>query len=211
MDIDNAISTGDGISVLICCDYLPHHHWMAFAAWYSIQKNMPDATVGIMCNRNLMKRKCFDWAPKCDVKFDLHKPCSWEEQIKKAFDSEFLKPPIIAIKPHVMATREFGDEWREYFTMNIQSKDLVIANTDSLIAEFVPLDICRSAKDDTPATFVTYDEGWGKFVTAKWIDKVACPFLKASQYKSGELTISERRVGELWERMARIYQAVSRG
>jgi hypothetical protein len=212
MNIDNAISTGDGVSVLICCDYTPQHHWMSFAAWYSVYQNMPDAEVGILCNRTEMGRKCFHWTPRCNVKFDLHKPLpSWMDQIKYALSSGFLKPPIIALKPHVMAVKPFSDEWREYFSINIHASDLVIVNTDSFITDFVPLDICLKAKDETPATFVTYQEGWGKFVAAKWIDKAACPFLKTSFFKKGELTINEKKIGELWERMGRIYQAVSRG
>ncbi len=211
MDIDNAISTGDGVSVLICCDYTPQHHWMAFAAWYSVYQNMPDAEVGIMCNRIEMGRKCFHWAPRCNVKFDLHRPLPWTEQIKQAIDNEFLKPPVIAIKPYVMAIRPFDDVWREYLSLNIDATDLITAQTNSFSVDCVPLDICLKAKEETPATFVTYQEGWGKFVTAKWIDKAACPFLKTNLFRKGELTINEKKIAELWERMARVYQAVSRG
>lgn len=211
MDINNAISTGDGVSVLICCDYVPHHHWMAFAAWYSVYKNMPDAKVGVLCNRTNMTHKCFQWASRCDVAFDLHKPCNWLQQIKYALDRDFLSLPIIAIKPHVMAVRTFDDEWREYFSINVHDENLVIANTDSFIEDFVPLDICLKAKDKSPATFVTYQESWGNFVTSKWIDRLACPFLKTSLFNKGELTTNEKKIGELWERMGRIYQAVSRG
>jgi hypothetical protein len=59
--------TGDNLIITISCEYLPHHNWMAFASWYSISKNLPDAKCLILCKRGLYKINLYEWTHKCKV------------------------------------------------------------------------------------------------------------------------------------------------
>ena len=72
------------LSISILCNYLPHHNWMAFASWYSIYKNLPDAKVKIFCDKSIMtiEQELFIWTSKVQVEFthkksitDLEIPC----------------------------------------------------------------------------------------------------------------------------------------
>lgn len=65
-DISN---TGDGLSIVIKCDYVPHHDWMSFASWYSITKNLPDAKVRMVCKRSGTPLQMFRWTRKVRVPF----------------------------------------------------------------------------------------------------------------------------------------------
>lgn len=80
--------------IVICSEYLPHHSWMAFAAWYSIQKNIPDAAVVLhIQNTNYSEHLLFNWATKLSV--------------KKVKD---IPPDYFRIESSVMAIRELGAE-----------------------------------------------------------------------------------------------------
>ena len=46
-------STGKGLNVLIRSEYSFSSNWMSFGSWYSVQKNLPDANVAIVCERVL--------------------------------------------------------------------------------------------------------------------------------------------------------------
>jgi len=79
------METGKGLNILIHCNYLPHHDWMTFAAWYSIIKNLPDAEVSIYCDRSkFVNMPIFSWAKKIPtifsfkfskLSFNLEIPC----------------------------------------------------------------------------------------------------------------------------------------
>lgn len=59
--------TGENLLLIIKCEYLPHNDWMSFFTWYSIQKNLPDAKVLILCKRNVYKQSLFNWTYKYKV------------------------------------------------------------------------------------------------------------------------------------------------
>jgi len=70
--------TGNDLRIAINCNYLPHHHWMVFSSWYSIYKNLPDASVKIFCNKNIRLEvddlhELFGWVPKVKVEFSYKK------------------------------------------------------------------------------------------------------------------------------------------
>jgi hypothetical protein len=45
-------ATGEGLDIVISTACSIHHDWQAFAAWYSIYTNLPDARVSILCARD---------------------------------------------------------------------------------------------------------------------------------------------------------------
>ncbi len=70
------METGNGLKILINCNYLPHHDWMTFVAWYSIIKYLPDTAITIYCDRSkfVSNQSNFTWARKIPVKFSYVKP-----------------------------------------------------------------------------------------------------------------------------------------
>lgn len=202
-------STGDGMSVLIVCDYSPHHDWMAFASWYSFSKMLPDAQVGILCNRKPFDWQMFSWARKCRVKMRIHAPMTKDEQVRFSIDNKFLDTPLIVVEPEVVMLRGFTDEDVEFFQKNplIKSNKVWVVSDPS--AESVDSDLCCNVKEDKISTFASYPDGWGKFVTSSWINKASSPFQHS--FGRGGMTSNEVKVDKLWKQLSLLFQTVSRG
>lgn len=208
-------STGEGLSVLIACDYVPHHHWMAFATWYSVSKNLPDAKVGILCNRRPLPVQMYGWARTLKLNMRYHQPLTKEQQVRAALFSgnncsestfPFLTAPLLVLEPEVVMVREM-DDFSCFEKPFLQSDRVWVVNDPDATPE--KSDLCLSVKDEHTATFVAYPDGWGNFVTSSWINKVRSPF----QHRFGKagMTSNEVRVEKLWKQLSHLYQTVSRG
>jgi len=95
--------TGSHLGVLIDCEYLPGHNWMAFAACYSLYKNLPDAQAVVLVRRGVSPFSLFGWCYRLGV--PLLQYC------RDLKESELLKnyEKIIKIPPTVMALRSFEE------------------------------------------------------------------------------------------------------
>ena len=100
--------TGDNLNILISCDYTIIHNWMSFFSWYCLYKNLPNAKVFILCNRNSMDSMLFEWTKKCDVYFEIVKPMNLEEKIDYLKKKKSLNN-LLVIKPSMVAIRDFGE------------------------------------------------------------------------------------------------------
>lgn len=76
------------MKIVISCDETKCHDWMAFAAWYSINKNLPDAEVTLVVNRG--PTVYFNWANKCQV------PIIRKNKATKLVCNDLVLPPYIA-------------------------------------------------------------------------------------------------------------------
>lgn len=83
--------TGNGLNILMLCEYTRHHDWMSFASWYSIYKNLPDATVEISCLRTNCQDQLFNWPVKCNVTF------SQVSKLEHVVDKLTITPDIMAV------------------------------------------------------------------------------------------------------------------
>lgn len=189
-------STGDGLNILIACDYLPHHNWMSFLCWYSLTKNLPDAKVFVASHRRLMKHDLFIWTRKCKVPFILHKASDDEGQIQSAIDYGVSKP-LLVVSPEYICVRDFDESG---FSPESLSE-----------VKWLDAELSCDCKEARPCSFVTYSNGWGKFVTSSWINKMSCPFLFGVKYSQGDLTANELRIGRLWSAATPLFLTVSRG
>lgn len=189
----NISSTGDNLSILISCNHTNCDNWMAFLAWYSISKNLPDAKVLVACNRTTMRSPIFGWTKKCKVPFELHKCMSQDEQVEFVLEKGLLTTPVVLISPATVALRDFEESG---FDTNLLQGKL---KTDSLP------NLCCEAKEDKPCVFVTYFEGWGKFVTSTWIHKLNCPFTSENRFTNGSMTANEVRLGRLWSAVTPLF------
>lgn len=201
-------TTGDGLSVLIVCDYVPIYNWMTFATWYSLSKILPDARVGIMCNRRPITWQMFDWTRTLKVKMRQHPPVEKEEQVKMALADPFYSTPLLVVEPDVLAIRDVEADTLEYFQKPFVKADKVwVINDFGAVPESA--DLCSDVREDKISTFVSYPAGWGNFVASTWINKASSPF----RHKFGKagMTANEIKVEKLWQQLATVFQTVSRG
>lgn len=189
-------ATGDGLNILIACDYLPHHNWMSFLCWYSITKNLPDASVFVAVHRKSITQNLFMWTQKCKVPFILHKETNDEGQIEAAINYGVSKPMLV-LSPDSICVRDF--------------KEAGFSPESLSEVRLLDSELFCDCKEDRPCTFVTYSNGWGKFVTSSWINKMGCPFSSMVKYNQGYLTANESRIGQLWIAATPLFLTVSRG
>ena len=98
--------TGDGLSVLIDCKHTRQHGWMSFASWYSINKNLPDAEILLICEREAPSEQYFIWTYRAGVKFFMYRKENYDSLIDRVTKDKGVK----IIKPYVMAVRDYKKE-----------------------------------------------------------------------------------------------------
>lgn len=76
--------------IVIRCDCVPCHDWMAFAAWYSFKKFLPHTKVCVDVD---LKRSIFRWVPVLS------------SMARVRLEGDFV------VAPTVMAVRDFRDDW----------------------------------------------------------------------------------------------------
>lgn len=189
-------STGDGLNILIICDYVSHHNWMSYFCWYSINKNLPDAKVFVMCNRNLMQYEdLFAWTKKCNIPLKFCKSADLDTNINLAMQS-FVSKPVLVVNPDSVCVRDFDEA-------NINQE--CFKEINKLDDKFA----C-DCKEERPCCFVTYSKGWGNFNTLSWINKTKVPFFSGIHFNKGILTSNEIRIGQLWNAATPLFRAVIR-
>ncbi len=109
---------GAGLSVLICTDYQYHFNWMAFSAWYSVFKRLPDAKVAILCSRNKkLNTYLYHWAHKCDARYFQHRNVGDQNGMPYlnkiyaayvALKGDILTQPMLVLDADMMAVSDFS-------------------------------------------------------------------------------------------------------
>lgn len=187
--------SGNGLKIVIGCDYSNAHNWMSFISWYSLSKNLPDAEVFVSCNRTLMKNSLFGWTKKCKVPFFIHKTVDKFGQIAACN----VKNPVLYIPVETICVRDFSEA---NFSPNDLSEEQIY---------FLNEDLSCDCKQDKPCVFATYLNGWGRFVTSEWINRMNSPFIPNVKFDSGDMTTNEIRISKLWKSATTLFQTVSRG
>lgn len=190
----------ESLQIVISCDYTVCDNWMSFLCWYSISKNLPNVNVLVACNRTSMRSNLFGWAKKCNVPFIIHQKLPEDMQISLLQQRKLIGDTVLFVHPATVAIRDF--EEGEYDPKTLDGHIVYIDNLPG---------ICCEAKDDKPFVFATYFNGWGKFVTSDWINRLSCPFASDNRYLQGSMTVNEARIGQLWKAVTPLFQTVSRG
>jgi hypothetical protein len=185
---------GEGLNITISCDYLPGHNWMSYLCWYSINQNLPDAKVNIVCKRNNVSGTMFLWTKKIGIPFKMYNGSSCEETIE-------LRPTVI-VPPYCMCVRDFEESGFDAST--IKEGDLLYLNDTDLVSK---------ASSDDPSSFCSYKRGWGHFITADWIHKEECPlyFLFVKKFSKQGMSLNERKIESLWNASLKLFQTISGG
>lgn len=185
---------GYGLNILLLCEPLPAHAWMSFASWESFRQQVPDATVTLATRRPTSGQHhgIFPWAYRLGVRSFFYTEDQDPAQI--ALRRDYLKTPMLVLPPGTMAMEPLSHSVLDRVNCGgVQDgADLVVG-----------------LKDLTPAPLIQLGEGCGGFVTEEWIDKCGHPFGRTGVYqRSNDLTVNERRVLLLWNRLCPIYDSV---
>lgn len=97
--------SGDKLGILIDCENSFIHHWMAFASWYSINRNLPDANVVVACRMD-NQWDLFGWVYKCKVPIFRYRD---DKDLQKVSDCKLNTDNTIIITAYDMAVREYDD------------------------------------------------------------------------------------------------------
>ncbi len=212
---------GGGLTVLIRCEYRSHHNWMAFASYYSLQKNLPDAHV-VLANRRAerMDRVMAVWPSRCRLKSFSYKPADgWEPgQIVAASGAT---GEVLLVEAGTMAIRELsdkvlgemslpgvrsGEDGTTWYFKDVPTETMVKSHEAAVRMPGLSSDVLS----ETLPVFVTYGTSVGKFVTGNWIDKAEYPFPMAEQFASTMLTANEAGVLKLWKQINPVFGTVSK-
>jgi hypothetical protein len=153
----------------------------------------------------------FSWARRCRVPLFYHKDGEGE---RKLWQAQARRPalPCLVMDADVLAVRELTPEIvaLQGDAEDAQGKVWLLQEAVRKPAQ-ICAGLCAPAAGDAFTTFVSYAEGWGKFVTGACINKGAYPFWRPERFSSGDrMSPNERRVLALWRRMDRLYSALAR-
>jgi hypothetical protein len=187
-------SLGEHLNFVIGCDYTILDNWRTFLTWFSIQKNLPEANVSILCNRLQMQHSLFLWTKRCQVPFYLHKAVDDDKQYELILQDR----PCLYLKPFYVCLRDFEEVGL--------SPNFIVEERISKLDERFYSDV----KSNEMKLFVSYFQGWGNFAMTKWINTDRCPLKNNVDFTQVGMTANESRLGHLWKEASRLYQAVSR-
>lgn len=195
--------------------------WQTFGTWYSFYKNMPNANICISCMRNgQLPFMLYQWTKRLKIKTFHHNPFSEDPKanlIKAmmiAKSEGFLLENVLVVKPLVMCLEPFDLPEVEQiineealFFKNPKPTDIM----NSYILEDNKLELsketlCHQANStENVEPLISYSKGCGK-----WIDTLkGCPFSNAAGLVSDDITVNEKRIIELWQKMVSLFSAVA--
>tara|TARA_Y100000034_G_scaffold117749_1_gene157565 strand:- start:14526 stop:15227 length:702 start_codon:yes stop_codon:yes gene_type:complete len=227
--------SGKNLNVVIINVASVTHEWMTFASWYSFFKNAPDANVSFVSQRSSNQiHQLFNWANRLPINYTYYTASDEESQyinkllgVKAILQRNFAKAPLLCIEPDVILTKPLdADNLNSFLHKNkgIQSENekiwfipdaqFILDSIDNYFlrdatSNMLPCSwLCVDAQSH-PNPLVTFEKGCGRFVTARWIDKnKGCPFGKAGRFQKDSLTVNEKRIIDLWKKLAPLYKAV---
>ena len=178
---------GDGLTVLINCEATGADNFLAFASWYSLRMNLPDADGVIACRRpDEVTMDVFPWVYRLNLPFFYY---------RKSLPISETGKIVLMMSPDVLCLSPLND--------------LILRAVNSGDHFFDVANFCLSAKNPSHAVFCSVSEGCGAFVPAKWIDKGGHPFGKADFYSKGYLTVNEKKVFSIWKRLCPLFDNVA--
>lgn len=203
--------------------------WEAFATWYSIWKNLPDAKLMLLCTRNdKVEFQYFQWAKRLKIPITYIDPTSKDERLECLHQLQYAKQSFnntnktLMLSSYMMVLDTLDEETLRVF--NREDYDLLlnpgvvlssIGDLQSIIEDYhllgemkcriVEDTVCRIVQENDPYCIVDYSKGCGK-----WIHTLkGCPFSNASGLVADSMTANEIRIIELWRKMVSLYSAIN--
>lgn len=179
--------TGENLKIVISCQNKPEHNWMSYVSWYSILKNLPDATVMVAIDSG-DPRLYFKWIKKTNTGFF---------RFKKNLDN-LIELPYLVISPNVMCIRTLDENILKILNKNhrLAIGDKIKYITESKNEEYLNSEIyCADVRSSEPSSFVFYTD-FTDFVLNDWIEKNACPLTYAKSFRA--MTVNADKLLKLW-------------
>jgi hypothetical protein len=172
-------------NLIIATNQSTHHEWMAFACWYSLNRNLPDHPVAVVFPRSNQSHQ-YTWLNRCKIPYLSYGAETTEQQaIDKLIRHRVIctaGEPVVVFRDYMMAVRE----------PNLNITGIVAAEN---------LSGYSTCSNEEPADIVEYLT-CGKFIVAEWVEKEKRhPFNRTAQLMSRNRTINEQRVFHLWRQM----------
>lgn len=207
--------TGDNLHVLIVTEI--DQDWQAFATWYSVYKNIPNATVEIACVRNRNKTtpfQCFQWCKRLSVPIFYTTPHLDEYMTRLSLIPSSVLCKTVLIMPSLtmfvdVLDQKLINEANSNESFFWSDKNIWIfkgLTRETICNDPSPREIVKEAKETEDLwSLVDCQKGCGK-----WIPSLrGCPLSNAGGLISEEMTVNENRIIELWKRMVALYSAVA--
>ena len=141
---------GDGLTVHISCQQVPHHDWMSFLCWYSISRNLPEAKVVVTLTRSISDIYIGNWTRVCRVPFLMHREMSpiEEQNFVCSHPKSFATNKILTVSPEYVCIRDLDESG--------VSPCVFEQKNFQFLTEIQ--DLSASCKDQNPSVFVHYKE-----------------------------------------------------
>lgn len=217
--------TGENLDVIILTQTA--EDWRTFATWYSVQANLPDASVSILCHRTTrVEFQFYQWAKRLNIPLKIVTPF-YKEQIGDKLNALKLhmSTNVLILDYTTLVLDVLSKDWIDMFSGDpkliiddhcVTSRNITIEDMDLVINNFVftgtlkaPAErklLLPEAKEcEEPLAIATYSKGCGK-----WIDTMrGCPFSNADGLIGDSMTVNELRIVQLWRRMVALFSAVN--
>lgn len=205
-------STGKGLNVLIKSEYSFSSNWLSFGSWYSVQKNLPDANVAIVCDGAVQFESisgCFVWTGK--VGANIFKCENFDDFFIKLFDRKncnLFDLPLLILDKGVVVIDELSSSVLNCFNEeNILADDFVMflkgknLKKDFLNREFKDFSFSVDVKSDADSCFISFGEN---FVPHEWIHSNKVGFYEDVQPSN----FNETKVLDIWSQAGKVFSVV---
>lgn len=205
-------STGKGLNVLIRSEYSFSSNWMSFGSWYSVQKNLPDANVAIVCDGAFDFEKtsdCFAWASRLGV--NVFKCNNFDDFFVELFDRKncnLFDLPLLILDKGVVVVDELSSSVLDCFNEeNILSDDFVMflkdkgLKNDFLNRKFKDFSFAADVESDAASCFVSFGEN---FVPHDWIHSNKVGFYEDVCPSN----FNETKVWDIWSQAGGVFSVV---
>lgn len=218
--------TGENLNILI--NAATAEDWMTFASWYSVFKNIPDAKVAIICNRNQrVEFQNFQWAKRLNIPLFYQIESEFLTKIRgihRVLENQTFEGHILCIDSGALFTDILCSELLSTFNKtgytlliddnvcysNNLNKDQIseiwseYGLTESFNESVIKQKVCYDAKDEKCSCLCSFRKGCGRWIHTK----KGCPFSSAGGMIAETMTVNELRIIELWRKMVPLYSAV---
>jgi hypothetical protein len=213
--------TGKDISVIIATE--ADQNWQTFATWYSCSKNLPEASVRIICARNNSTPfQYFQWAKRLSIPVIHYTPLDTTDTTASRLDvlRKLSALNLLVLNSSVMVidtleadmirAMEKQDEifdseawFLKNYNLTSLMNEYMLEGTGVNVEQNV---LCSEVKTaENPRALVSCTKGCGK-----WIHTLkGCPFSNVNGLMTTEMNVSEKRVFDLWRQMCYLYSVVN--
>ncbi len=200
--------SGENLDIIIETD--ESDDWRTFQSWYSVFKNLPDANITVVCNRNKrIEFQYFQWLRRLKINhFYQNMPENrFFTSLNMSRSRKFSENDALIIRCGTMVTSLLDDS-----LLKLMSNEKCILNED---VAYVKKDFSTETPNTTPIAFeakdtengqclITFNKGCGR-----WINSMrGCPFSSANAFVTNNLTVNELRIINLWKQMPPLYSVV---